>query len=234
MNEREEIEQYDLVEIIQVPEQYIGVIDIGDVGTVVEKYDAESFEVECIQPGGFTKWLATLGIEYLRLRSKDPYHPWIEKSLSDKPIMQTSILLGIVIGALFGGLIGAGVGAITRTLNGILVGLMTGLVLGIITGALTAALTVKTAGTTGGIGVGYFTGMLAGGVLGMILGALIPTSLLVRAQAQGVPGLEALSMSRFETAMHTGFLLSVLGAMVGTWVGGKNLIPRNLKERYRS
>ena len=234
MKEREEIEQYDLVQVIQVPEQYLGVIDIGDVGTVVEKYDAENFEVECVQPGGFTKWLATVNIAYLRLRSKDPYHPWIEKSLTEKPIMQTSILLGIVIGAVFGGLIGAGFGAITRTLNSILIGLMIGLVLGMITGACAAALTVKTAGTTGGIGVGYFTGMVVGGALGMFLGALMPTSLLMIVHAQGFPVLEALTVSRFETAMHIGFLFSVLGAMVGTWVAGKNQIPRNLKERYRS
>lgn len=234
MNEREEINQYDLVEIIWVPESYEGVIDLGDVGTVVEKYDTQNFEVECMQPGGFTKWLATLNIEYLRLRSKDPYHPWIEKSLTDKPIMQTSIFLGVVIGAVLGGLIGAGVGAITTTLNGILVGLMIGLVLGVTTGALTAALTVKTAGRTGGIGVGYFTGMLFGGVFGMLIGALIPTSLLMSIHMQGIPGFGALTMSRFETAMHTGFLLSILGAMIGTWVGGKNLVPRNLKERYRS
>jgi Domain of unknown function (DUF4926) len=234
MNEREEIDQYDLVEIIQVPEQHEGVIDIGDVGTVVEKYDAENFEVECVQPGGFTKWLATLHIDYLKLRIKDPYHPWIEKSLADKPIMQTSVLLGTVIGGVFGGFIGIGAGATTRTLNGILIGLIIGLVLGLITGALTAALTVKTAGRTGGIGVGYFTGMFFGGAFGMILGALIPTSLLMSAHAQGIPVLDALTMSRFEIAMHAGFLLSILGAMVGTWIGGKNLIPRNLKERYRS
>lgn len=234
MKELEEIDQYDLVQIIQVPEQYVGVIDIGDVGTVVEKYDAENFEVECMQPGGFTKWLATLNIEHLRLRSKDPYYPWIEKSLTDKPIMQTSIRLGTVIGGVFGGLMGGGAGAITRTLNGIFVGLLIGVVLGLITGALTAALTVKTAGTTGGIGVGYFTGMILGGVLGMIFGALIPTSLLMMAHAQSIPMLDTLTMSRFDAAMHTGFLLSILGAIVGTWVGGKNLIPRNLKERYRS
>jgi hypothetical protein len=234
MNEREEIDQYDLVEIIQVPEQYEGLIDIGDVGTVVEKHDPETFEVECVQPGGFTKWLTTLNIGYLRLRSKDPYHPWIEKSLGDKPIMQTSILLGIAIGCVFGGLIGAGAGAITMTLNGILIGLMVGLGLGMITGALTAALTVKIAGRTGGIGVGYFTGMLFGGLFGMILGALIPTSLLMSVHTQSIPVFRALTVSRFETVMHAGFLLSTLGAMIGTWIGGKNLIPRNLKERYRS
>jgi len=233
MDNHEEIDQYDLVEIIQVPEKYVGVINIGDVGVVVEKYDDENFQVECVQPGGSYKWLEMLNIEYIRLRSKDPYDPWIKKSLIDHPLMQKSIFLGIVIGATFGALIGAGFGAITMSLNGILVGLVIGLLLGVVIGALTAALTVKTAGTTGGIGVGYFTGMVFGGVFGMILGALIPTSLRTSANTEGLPVLDALMLGRFETAMLTGFLLSILGTIVGTWIGGKNLIPRNLKERYR-
>ena len=233
MDNHEDINQYDLVEIIQVPEKHEGVIDIGDVGVVVEKYDDENFEVECVQAGGSYKWLETLNIKYVRLRSRDPYNPWIEKSLTDKHIMQKSILLGIAIGAGFGGLIGAGFGAITLTLNGILVGLVIGLILGVATGFLTAALTVKTAGTTGGIGVGYFTGMLFGGVFGMVIGMLIPTSLRMSAHTEDLPMLDALMMGRFETAVLASFLLSILGTMVGAWTGGKNLVPRNLKERYR-
>ena len=233
MDDREEINQYDLVEIIEIPQQQAGEIDLGDIGVVVEKYDDQTFQVECVQPGGSTKWLKRLHSRYLRLRSKDPYHPWIEKSLSDKPIMQKSVRFGLAIGAIFGGVIGGGVGAITISLKGTLVGLTIGLLFGMMTGALTAALTVKTAGTTGGIGVGYFTGMVCGGLFGIVLGALIPTSLRMRAGTEGVPVLDALVMGRFETAMLTGFLLSILGTMVGTWVGGRNLIPRNLRERYR-
>ncbi|MDQ3004096.1 MAG: hypothetical protein M3R47_01735 [Chloroflexota bacterium] len=101
------------------------------------------------------------------------------------------------------------------------------------TGALTAALTVKAAGTTGGIGVGYFTGMLFGGVFGMTLGVLIPPRLWISAHLEGLPVLGALTRSRFETAMLAGFLLSILATIVGTLIGGKNLVPRNLKERYR-
>ena len=166
MDTREEINPYDLIEIIDIPEQYEGIMDIGDIGVVVEKIDNKNFIVECVQPGGTTKWLEKISARYLRLRSRDPYHPWIEKSLPEKPIMQSSVLLGMVIGGIFGGLIGVGFGAITRTLNGILIGMMIGLILGGVTGGLTAALTVKTAGTTGGIGVGYFTGMVFGGVFG--------------------------------------------------------------------
>lgn len=233
MDESEKINQYDLVEIIQVPEQHRGVIDIGDIGVVVKKHGEESFEVECLQPGGSSKWLEKVNIAYLRLRSKDPYDSWIKKTLTDQSLMQESVSLGMVIGALFGALIGAGLGALTITLNGILVGLAIGLVLGGVTGAPTAALTVKTAGRTGGIGVGYFTGMLLGGILGTIVGALLPTSLWISLHTEGVPMLDALMRGRFEAAMLLGFLLSILGTIVGTWVGGKNLVPRNLKERYR-
>jgi hypothetical protein len=143
-------------------------------------------------------------------------------------LMQKSILLGALLGAIFGGVIGAGAGAITMTLRGTLVGLFIGLVLGVITGALTAALTVKTAGTTGGIGVGYFTGMLFGGMFGMLVGVLLPPSLRTSANTEGIPVLDVLMVGRFETAMLTSFLLSILGTMVGAWVGGKNLVPRNL------
>ena len=227
MENRDNINQYDLVEVTRVPEEYQGVIDIGDIGVVVEKYDDENFEIECVNPGGSYKWLETLNIEYVRLRSKDPYNPWIEKSLADKPIMKKSIILGMALGASFGALIGVGLGAVTRSLNGILIGLVIGLLLGMVTGALTAALTVKTAGTTGGIGIGYFTGMLFGGVFGMLLGALIPASLRMRAHTEGLPVLDALMMGRFETAVLASFTLSILATIVGVWIGGKNLVSWN-------
>jgi len=233
MDDREEIEQYDFVEVIHLPPNLEGVIELGDIGVVVEKYDAENLQVECLQTGGATKWLERVHARYVRLRTKDPYNPWIEQSLADEPIMRRSVVLGMWVGALFGGLIGAAFGAVTRTLNGILVGLVIGLGLGMVTGALTAALTVKKAGTAGGIGVGYFTGMVFGGMFGILLGALTPESVRMSARAEGVLVLDALMLGRFETAMFIGFLLSVLGATVGTWVAGKNLIPRNLKERYR-
>jgi hypothetical protein len=133
-----------------------------------------------------------------------------------------------LLGAVFGGLIGAGAGAITMTLNGILVGLIVGLLLGLIAGALTAALTARIAGTAGGIGVGYFTGMIFGGIFGMFLGALIPPSLRMSANTAGIPVLDALMMGRFETAMLASFLFSILATMVGAWVAGQNLVPRNL------
>ena len=228
MDNRDKINEYDLVEIIQVPERLEGIVDIGDIGVVLEKYDDTSFKVECIQPGGSYKWLRMLDARYLRLRSRDPFSSWARKSLREKSITETSIIWGIVVGAFAGALIGAGLGAITKSLNGILIGLIIGLTLGAVTGALTAALTVKTAGRTGGIGVGYFTGMIFGGVFGMTLGALIPASLRMRAQTDGVPLLDALMMGSFETAILTGFLLSILATIVGVWVGGKNLVEEKV------
>jgi len=225
MVDQAKIDQYDLVEVIQVPDEYLGVMDIGDIGSVIEEYDEENFEIECIERDGSTKWLATLHFRHVRLRSKDPYNIWIRKSLTQK-----SIRSGALLGMIFGGLMGAGFGAITMTLNGIFIGLVIGLVLGVVTGVFTAALTVHTAGTTGGIGAGYFTGMLFGGVFGMIIGALIPTSLRMRAHTEGMPVLDALMMGRFETAILTGFLLSILATIVGVWIGGKNLAQENLKE----
>ena len=233
MEEQKQINQYDLVEIIQVPEKLTGVIDIGDTGVVIEKYDEETFVIECLQPGGSYKWLKPLNAKYIRLKSKDPFSLWAQKSLAEKSIVRPSILLGALIGAISGGLICGGLGAITKSLNGILIGLLIGLILGTVTGALTAALTVKIAGTAGGIGVGFYTGMLFGGFFGTIVGALIPTSWLMSAHTEGLPMLDALTMGRFETAMLTGFLLSTLGTIVGVWIGGKNEIPRSMKERYR-
>jgi hypothetical protein len=230
MNNQGKIDQYDLVEIIQVPEEYDGLIEKGDTGVVVEKYDEETFEVECLQPGGSSKWLEPLNIKYLRLKSKDPYGDWVTRALGSTSMMRSSVIGGTLIGASAGALTAGGLGAITRSLNGILIGLAIGLVLGGITGALTAALTVKTAGTTGGVGVGYYTGTLVGGVLGLLIGALVPTSWRMQAHTEGLPVLDALALGRFETAVMTGFFLSILATIVGVWIGGKNFVPRNLRE----
>jgi hypothetical protein len=223
MDNQDKINQYDLVEIIQVPERLKGVVDIGDIGVVIEKHDDKNLKVECIQPGGSYKWLRMVDTRYVRLRSKDPFSSWAKKSLRESSIIQTSIIGGIVIGGIFGALMGAGLGAITKSLNGILIGLVIGLILGMVTGALTAALTVRTAGRTGGIGVGYFTGMLFGGVFGMILGSLIPASLRMMAHTEGLPLLDALIVGNFQTAVLASFLLSILATIVGVWIGGKNL-----------
>src|SRR5215217_8741926 len=99
MDDRESINQYDLVEIIRVPEKLQGVIDIGDTGVVVEKYDEETFVVECLQPGGSYKWLKPLNIKHIRLKSKDPFRLWAKQSLAEESITKPSIALGAVVGA---------------------------------------------------------------------------------------------------------------------------------------
>ena len=38
-------------------------------------------------------------------------------------------------------------------------------------------------------------------------------------------------MGRFETAILTSFLLSILATIVGAWTGGKNLVPRELQNK---
>lgn len=69
---RERIDQYDLVEVILVPENHASIIDVGDIGVVVEIDDNESFEIECLRPDGSYKWLATLNTKYIRLKQKIP------------------------------------------------------------------------------------------------------------------------------------------------------------------
>ncbi len=147
----------------------------------------------------------------------------------NETIMRKSIILGVAIGTVFGASIGAALGAVTRTLSGILAGLVIGLILGIVTGALTAALTVKTAGTTGGIGVGYFTGIFFGAMFGMVLGILIPAPWWTRLPTDALPVLDVLMVTRFEKVIHMSFLFSVLAAIVGVWVSGKNLVTTNLE-----
>ena len=229
MDDREKINQYDLVEVIQVPAEHTGLIDVGDVGVVLEKFDAQTFEIECASADGARKWAATLNVSYIRLRSKDPYGRWVKKA-QIRSMTQSSVALGAALGMIFGGLIGVGLGAITWTLEGILAGLAIGMILGAVTGAFTAALTVRTAGTTGGVGAGYFTGLLFGGTFGMILGALLPTSLRMSAHTAGLPVLDALAIGRFATVILSGFVHSILATIVGVWIGGRNFIPREKKD----
>jgi hypothetical protein len=48
------------------------------------------------------------------------------------------------------------------------------------------------------------------------------------AHTEGMPVLDALTMGRFETAILTSFLTAILATIVGAWIGGRNLVPRNL------
>jgi hypothetical protein len=69
---RSRIDQFDLVEVIGVPEHHEGLIDVGDIGAVLEIYDNGDFEIECLRPDGSYKWLETLNRRYVRLKSKIP------------------------------------------------------------------------------------------------------------------------------------------------------------------
>src|SRR5215216_4124634 len=91
MDNDDAINQYDIVEIIQVPEKLAAVIDRGDVGVVVEKFDEENFMVECIQPGGSSKWLETLKIKYFSLRLKiRTMSGWRSRSVRNQSFKQVS------------------------------------------------------------------------------------------------------------------------------------------------
>lgn len=230
MKPGETIHEYDLVEVIRVPAELEGVIDVGDIGVVIEKYNDDNFEIECVEPGGSYKWLEPLNIEYIRLKSRDPFRSWTKSARFDRSLLRTSVIWGAVIGGLSGAVVGAGLGAITRQLNTLLVGLAIGLLLGVLTGAITGALTVRTAGTTGGVGTGYYTGMIFGGVFGILLGALIPDAWRMSIHTEGLPVLDAFVMGRFQTSILMGFVFSILDTIVGVWIGGKNFVARTLQK----
>ena len=77
-------------------------------------------------------------------------------------------------------------------------------------------------------------GTSVGAIFGALIGLLIPSSRQMSAKTDGMPVLNALMMGRFETAILTSFLLSVLATIVGAWTGGRNLIPRAIQEKPRS
>lgn len=54
------LQDFDVVEVWNVPEEYADTIDKGDRGAVVHKFDDESFEIECVNDDGTTRWLCTL------------------------------------------------------------------------------------------------------------------------------------------------------------------------------
>ena len=82
-----------------------------------------------------------------------------------------------------------------------------------------------------GDAVGAYTWMALSAFIGIVIGVLIPTSLRMSANTQGMPVLDALTLSRFEVAAFFSFFLSILGTMIGAWVGGRNLIPRKLEKQ---
>ncbi len=150
--------------------------------------------------------------------------------LENKNLYLKSIIFGAATGAGFGVLIGAITGTLTSSWSGIQFGIIVGAILGILTGALTGALTVRVAGRTGGVSTGAYAGMAFGAVLGGVLGIFIPDSFRASVASLHILILDVLTQGRFETAALLSFQISILGTMVGAWVGGRNLQSRELKQ----
>jgi hypothetical protein len=72
--------------------------------------------------------------------------------------------------------------------------------------------------------------MLFGAVLGGVLGIFIPDTFRAAVAAFNVLVLEILTQGRFETAVLLSFLLSCIATMVGAWVSGRNLQPRDMSK----
>jgi hypothetical protein len=143
-----------------------------------------------------------------------------------KQLYLKSSVFGAGLGLGFGILIGVVTGALSASWVGVQFGAIAGAVLGASTGALTGALTVRTAGQTGGVSAGAYTGMLFGALLGGVLGVFIPDSFRAGVAAFHMLILDVLTQGRFETAVLLSFLLSCIATMVGAWVSGRNLKPR--------
>lgn len=140
-----------------------------------------------------------------------------------------SIFFGSWLGVLSGAILGAGTGAISGTWNGVTVAAIIGAISGIFTGALTGALVTRTAGTTGGVSTGAYSGMAFGAFLGLICGMFVPESFRLKVLELDVLILNVIFSGRFEAAILFSFLFSVLATAVGAWIGGRNLMRRDVE-----
>jgi hypothetical protein len=145
----------------------------------------------------------------------------------NKQLYWKSSIFGTSLGMGFGILLGAVTGALSASWTGVQFGAIAGALLGALTGALTAALTVRIAGDTGGVSAGAYTGMLFGALFGGLVGIFIPDSFRASVASYHVLVLDVLTQGRFETAVLLSFLLSCTATMVGAWVSGRNLKPRD-------
>jgi hypothetical protein len=149
--------------------------------------------------------------------------------LENKELILKSSIFGAGLGLGFGLLIGIITGSLSASWSGVLFGAIAGAMLGLLTGSLTGALTVWTAGHTGGVSSGAYTGMVFGALLGGVLGIFIPDSFRTGIADLNILLLQVLTQGRFETAVLLSFLNTLIATMVGSWIGGRNLIKRNLK-----
>jgi hypothetical protein len=147
--------------------------------------------------------------------------------MENKQLYLKSSIFGAVLGMGFGALLGIATGALSSSWAGIQFGAIAGVVFGALTGASTGALTVRTAGRTGGVSIGAYTGMFFGAALGGVLGIFIPDSFRASVSAFHVLVLDVITQGRFETAVLFSFLLSLTATMVGAWISGRNLTPRD-------
>ena len=112
-----------------------------------------------------------------------------------------------------------------------IIGAGVGILLGILSGVLTGIMVAKTAGTTGGVSIGAYTGMAVGAFFGAIVGLFIPNSLRMSVNTYNMPILDAIVAGRFEIVVLFSFMISILSTMIGAWVSGKNLIPRDVGKK---
>ena len=70
--------------------------------------------------------------------------------------------------------------------------------------------------------------MVFGALLGGLLGIFIPDSFRAAVAALHILVLDVLTHGRFETAILLSYLVSITATMVGAWIGGRNLKPREL------
>lgn len=150
--------------------------------------------------------------------------------MANKDLYLKSSIFGAVLGVGFGTLIGALTGILSVSWDGILFCAVAGFILGAPTGALTGALVVWTTGRTGGVSTGAYTGMVFGAVFGGALGIFIPDAFRASVAALHILVLDVLTQGRFETAILLSFLTSITATMVGAWIGGRNLKPRDLNK----
>jgi hypothetical protein len=148
--------------------------------------------------------------------------------LESKELYLKSSIFGSLLGIGFGTLIGALTGILSAAWNGILFCAIAGFILGIPTGILTGAVVVWTSGRTGGVSTGAYTGMVFGALFGGLLGIFIPDSFRAAVATLHILVLDVLTHGRFETAILLSYLVSITATMVGAWIGGRNLKPRDL------
>lgn len=151
--------------------------------------------------------------------------------MNTQPLYKKSIIFGASIGTAFGALVGAITGSLSLTWYGVLYCLAWGAGIGLVTGIVVSILAVRTAGDSGGVSYGAYAGMLAGAVIGGVFGAFIPDSFRAAIISLDNLILSVLAEGRFAIGVLMSFLVCLVGTMVGSWVAGRNFIPRDVKKK---